>query len=66
MKRDLIIDIGMHNGDDTNYYLHRGFNVLSIEAAPTIVQHAKDRFSEYIQKGKLEILNIAIADTEKT
>jgi len=64
MKRDLIIDIGMHNGDDTNYYLPRGFNVLAIEAAPTLVQQAKDRFSEYIQKGKLEILNIAIADTE--
>ncbi len=64
MTRKLIIDVGMHNGDDTNYYLHCGFNVLAIEADPTLVQQAKDRFIEYIKDGRLKILNIGIADRE--
>jgi len=64
MTRQLIIDVGMHNGDDTHYYLHRGFNVLAIEADPTLVEQAKDRFREYIKDDRLQILNIGIADIE--
>jgi FkbM family methyltransferase len=64
MTRRLIIDVGMHNGDDTHYYLHRGFNVLAIEADPTLVEQAKERFSEYIKDGRLQILNIGIADID--
>jgi len=64
MTRELIIDVGMHNGDDTHYYLDRGFNVLAIEADPTLVEQAKDRFREYIKDDRLQILNIGIADIE--
>jgi len=64
MTKQLIIDVGMHNGDDTHYYLHRGFNVLAIEADPTLVEQAKDRFREYIKDNRLKILNIGIADVE--
>ena len=29
---DLIYDVGMNNGDDTAYYLHKGFRVVAVEA----------------------------------
>jgi putative ABC transport system substrate-binding protein len=32
----LIYDVGMNNGDDTAYYLRRGFRVLAIEANPDL------------------------------
>ena len=38
MKRDLIYDIGMNNGDDTAFYLIRGYRVLAIEANPELAE----------------------------
>ena len=35
MQKDLIYDIGMHNGENTEYYLKRGFRVIAVEANPT-------------------------------
>ena len=37
MEKNLIYDVGMSNGDDTAYYLHRGFRVVAIEANPLLV-----------------------------
>ena len=36
-EQDLIYDVGMHNGDDTAYYLHKGFRVIAIDANPAMV-----------------------------
>ena len=35
--RKLIYDIGLHRGEDTAYYVARGFNVIAIEANPDLV-----------------------------
>ena len=32
----VIFDLGMHNGDDTAFYLSRGFNVVALEANPAL------------------------------
>lgn len=34
--RDLIFDIGANNGDDTAFYLKKGFRVVAIEADPAL------------------------------
>ena len=34
MIEDLIYDIGMNHGEDTAYYLSKGFRVIAIEANP--------------------------------
>ena len=34
MQSDLIIDVGMHTGKDTLFYLQKGFRVVAIEANP--------------------------------
>ena len=61
---ELIYDIGMNNGDDTAYYLWRGFRVLAIEANPELMQNALTRFAREIRTGRLMILNVGIAEEE--
>lgn len=61
MIPNLIYDIGMHNGDDTAYYLHRGFRAVAIEADPSLVSQAHKRFGRKIAAGKLTILSVGIA-----
>ena len=61
MIRNLIYDVGMNNGDDTAYYLKRGFNVLAVEADPKLAATGAERFANQIKLGRLTILNIGIA-----
>ena len=60
----LIYDAGMNNGDDTAYYLSRGFRTVAIEANPELASQAKTRFAREIASGRLIILNVGIADRE--
>ena len=62
MNERLIYDVGMHNGDDTAYYLHRGYNVIAVEADPDATAAGRERFAEAVQEGRLTILNVAIAE----
>lgn len=62
MKKDLIIDLGMHAGDDTAYYLARGFRVLALEANPFLVGEARHRFRDYLASGDLFIVNAALSE----
>jgi FkbM family methyltransferase len=57
---DLVYDVGMNNGDDTAYYLHRGYRVVAIEADPEIAQECEVRFRQEIATGRLTILNVAV------
>lgn len=63
VHKNLIYDVGMHNGDDTAYYLNRGFNVIAIEANPILATQAAERFKSEIDRGQLEILNVGIAES---
>ena len=62
MKPDLIFDVGMHRGEDTDFYLRKGFNVASIEANPDLVRACQNRFSAALRSGQLHIIEGAIAD----
>lgn len=61
--KDLIYDVGMHNGDDTAFYLHQGFRVIAIDANPQAVDAAKRRFRSEVASERLKILNFGIAET---
>lgn len=63
-NKKLIIDVGMHTGRDTEFYLKKGFHVVSVEANPSLVEAGKAKFSEYIADGRLVIHDVAIADKE--
>jgi FkbM family methyltransferase len=58
---DLIFDIGMHNGDDSDYYLKKGFRVIAIEANPTLCALGAARFKDAVESKRLIICNIGIA-----
>jgi FkbM family methyltransferase len=51
----------MNNGDDTAYYLRRGFRVVAIEPNPALMATACERFRREIEAGELTILNVGVA-----
>ena len=65
MTADLIYDVGMNNGDDTAYYLHKGFRVVAVEADPVLVAAARERFAEPIEQGRLRLVNCAIGPRDE-
>ena len=60
MDRNLIYDVGMHKGEDTDFYLKKGFRVIAIEAHPELAAQGAERFPEFIANGKLVIVNKAV------
>lgn len=64
MSERTIIDVGMHNGSDTEFYLKKGFRVIAIEANPRFVEAARERFAAEIAQGRLEIVEGAITDAD--
>ena len=60
----LIYDVGMHLGEDTDFYLRKGFNVVGFEANPDLVRQCKLRFQDAIDAGRLRIVEGAIAPEE--
>jgi FkbM family methyltransferase len=62
MQHDLIIDVGMHTGRDTEFYLAKGFRVAAIEANPNLAQRAQQGLSAFLEDGRLRIYNLAVAD----
>lgn len=66
IDRNLIFDLGMHDGQDTDYYLKKGFRVVAVEANPVLATEARARFQAQLDKGQLELLNVAIAQVPGT
>jgi FkbM family methyltransferase len=59
---ELIFDIGMHNGDDTAYYLASGYDVVAIEANSALCEAAAERFAAEIAGERLTVRNVGIAE----
>jgi FkbM family methyltransferase len=62
MKTDLIYDVGLHKGEDSEFYLRKGFRVVAIEALPDYCEIARQRLRPYVESGQLVIVNAAIAE----
>ncbi len=60
IQQDLIFDVGLHKGEDTEFYLKKGFRVVGIEASSELCEVASQRLSSYVTSGQLTILNAAI------
>lgn len=58
----IIYDIGMHKGEDSDYYLKKGFHVVGVEANPVLSQACAERFAEQIASGQMTVVNKAIAE----
>jgi FkbM family methyltransferase len=64
LETDLIYDVGLHNGDDTAFYLSRGYRVVAVEADPRLAKQARVRFEREIRQGRLTVLNVAVGPKE--
>ena len=60
MSGRLIYDVGMHRGEDTDFYLKRGHRVVGVEANPNLVVELKARFRSEIGSGQLRIIDKAV------
>lgn len=60
MTSRLIYDVGMHRGEDTDFYLKRGHRVVGIEANPNLVAELSARFKAELGTGQLRIVDKAI------
>lgn len=66
MRDDLIYDVGMHTGEDTEFYLRKGFRVVGIEANAQLCEECAHKFSAAIGSGQLQIIKKAISHTVET
>jgi FkbM family methyltransferase len=56
MRNDLIFDVGLHRGEDTAYYLAKGYRVVAFEADPRLVAFCQERFRREILSNRLQIV----------
>lgn len=61
-QKDLIYDVGMHKGQDTDFYLKKGYRVIAFEANPENVAFGQERFSKEIKEKRLIIVEGAIVE----
>jgi hypothetical protein len=54
----------MHQGEDKEFYLQKGFNVIAFEADPDWVRACRHRLNEFIAQGQLTIIEGAILDLD--
>lgn len=65
MKLDtnLIFDIGAHQGEDTIYYLLKGFRVVAVEANPELAALLHQKLAPAVQSGQLTIVDKILANS---
>ena len=64
MVPNLIYDVGLHLGEDSEFYLKKGFNVVAVEANPVNAAKTASRLKSYVDAGQLIIVNKAITQDE--
>jgi FkbM family methyltransferase len=62
MVNDLIFDVGCHNGDDTDFYLRKGFRVVAIDADKALCDQVSKRFSAEVNLGRCEVFYGAVGE----
>lgn len=62
--QQLIFDIGMHSGEDTEFYLKKGFRVVAVEAHPALAEAGEKKFAAELESGQLAIVKKAIVDDD--
>lgn len=61
VQHDLVYDLGLHEGQDTEFYLAKGFRVVAVDANDRLCAQARERFAGFVESGQLTVVNQAIA-----
>lgn len=64
-SRNTVFDIGMNNGEDSQFYIKKGFSVVAVEANPIISKRNREKFISYIEGKCLFLMNVGIWSEEK-
>jgi FkbM family methyltransferase len=59
-RHDLIYDVGLHKGEDAQFYLRKGFRVVAFEADPDLIVYCREKLKEFLDNGQLTIVEGAI------
>jgi FkbM family methyltransferase len=65
VQSDLIYDLGVNNGKDSEYYLLKGFRVIGVEANPDLYRKVKEELATYIRMQQYILLNCGIWTEER-
>ncbi len=60
-----IFDVGAHTGEDSDFYLRKGFKVVAVEAFPDHVASLRQRFATEIEEGRYFLEPVAIGLKEE-
>jgi FkbM family methyltransferase len=63
-QSNLIYDVGMHKGEDSEFYLKKGFSVVGFEADPNLVKFCRTKFRSEIKSGRMILVEGAIVEGE--
>lgn len=58
--RDLIFDLGVFEGQDSAFYLAKGFRVVGLEAHPDYAGRARETFAQEIAEGRYVLVERAL------
>lgn len=64
MDRTLIFDVGCHKGEDSEFYLAKGFKVVAVEANPELCKEIRAKFATQIEYGTFILVDKAIGERE--
>lgn len=60
-----VYDIGFHTGQDTEYYLEKGYRVVAVDADPSLIEEGKRKFMKSVASGQLLLVNRAIFEEDE-
>jgi FkbM family methyltransferase len=65
LVEDLVYDVGAHKGEDTAFYLAKGYRVVAFEANAELIRDCEQRFSSEIAEGRLTLVEGAVSDSDE-
>jgi FkbM family methyltransferase len=60
VNADLIYDVGLFDGEDTAFYLFRGYRVVAVDANPLMIEAARSRFAKEVSAKRLTLVNAGV------
>lgn len=64
LREDLIFDVGLHIGQDSAFYLAKGYRVVAVDANAALCEAAAKRFCSEVESGRLTVVNAAITSAQ--
>ena len=64
MEKKVIFDLGAHKGEDSDFYLRKGFRVVAVDASDELCEKNLQRFKENSDSNEFKMLNYAVTDKD--